>query len=542
MPQNTDTITERDVQPLADNSRWLRWDFALGTAVQHAYWWCFGAALALAGWNVLWRLGDTFVRDYDEGRYGVAASEMLHSHSMLVTTYAGATEFWNLKPALGYWLLDVSYLLVGETPLGLRLPAAVCGLLTTAVTMLLARRLAGPRASILAGVALATSFGFLGHYGARSGELDVPLTLLLLVFLVLAPRLFDSRPARLAAGLVLGLAFLLKSFAILPFVAAVAVYGVITRGMSSWRAWPLPAGIVLIMTATWAVARSVDEGSCEFVRRMFIEDLLLRSTTMIDPGKNRPWDYVGNLFDRLAPWPLIALLAWYLTRRMTMQQLRKDHAILLWCYALVPLVLFTLARTHHFHYILPTYPAWVILAGAGAFEVLKRAHSNGLGGPVAALILICMLACEARAIAHIEIRDRLPRSQIFLASLRPERGREDRLLHTTFTPSYSERFLLQVVDGFKLDEVPFTSLDPPADGLVLIKKSHTEWAPDLRGLPETAVLAQNDGYVFMRLADLESIGSTNPPSSCPQNSIRTEVSQRRGAPGITVCVPLIDSK
>jgi len=45
-------------------------------------------------WNVFWRLGVAFVRDYDEARYGVAASEMLHHHSMLVTTYAGATEFW----------------------------------------------------------------------------------------------------------------------------------------------------------------------------------------------------------------------------------------------------------------------------------------------------------------------------------------------------------------------------------------------------------------------------------------------------------------
>jgi hypothetical protein len=47
---------------------------------------CFAGVPGLMTWNAFWRLGDTFVRDYDEARYGVAASEMLHRHSTLVTT------------------------------------------------------------------------------------------------------------------------------------------------------------------------------------------------------------------------------------------------------------------------------------------------------------------------------------------------------------------------------------------------------------------------------------------------------------------------
>jgi 4-amino-4-deoxy-L-arabinose transferase-like glycosyltransferase len=192
--------------------RALHWNEALGSVAVHYFWQCFAAVLALTAGNVFWRLGDTVVRDCDEGRYAVAASEMLHAHSMLVTTYAGETEFWNLKPPLGYWLLDLSYWVMGETPLALRIPAAICGLAATALTMLITRRIAGARAAILAGIVLATSFGFLAHHGARGGELDSPLTLLMLLFLMLAPRLADARPARLAAGLVLALAFLLKSF------------------------------------------------------------------------------------------------------------------------------------------------------------------------------------------------------------------------------------------------------------------------------------------------------------------------------------------
>jgi 4-amino-4-deoxy-L-arabinose transferase-like glycosyltransferase len=466
----------------APGTRPIPWYEILWALPARAFWGCFAGVLGLMVWNAFWRLGDTFVRDYDEGRYGVAASEMLHRHDALVTTYAGATEFWNLKPPLGYWLLELSYRLVGETPLGLRLPAAVCALLTIALTMLLTRRVAGPHAAILAGVFLTTSFGFLAHHGARSGELDAPLTLLLLVLLPLAPRMFDSRAARLAMGLALALGFLLKSFAILPFVAAIGTYCLLTRGLPAWRAWMLPLCIAIVITATWAVARMVAENSGEFVRRMFVEDLLLRSTTAIDPVQASVWDYIGALFDRLAPWPLVVLIAWCLSGQFARQRLagaggaaaprdfgNENFATLLWCYCLIPLLLFTLARTHHSHYIIPLYPAWAILGALATMEVLQAARRMHWEAPVACVLTICVVACQVRLIMHVEVYDRLPPAQVFLTSLRERLG-PGTPLYTTFTPSYSERFFLQVVDGLVLYQAP---VDRGLRGPVLVKKSDT---------------------------------------------------------------------
>lgn len=475
-------------------SRPTPWYETLWALPLRAFWWCFGTVLGLMTWNAFWRLGDTFVRDYDEGRYGVAASEMLHRHDTLVTTYAGATEFWNLKPPLGYWLLELSYRLVGETPLGLRLPAAVCALATTALAMLFTRRVAGPRAAILSGVFLATSFGFLAHHGARSGELDAPLALLLFLLLPLVPRMFDSREARLAVGLVLALSFLLKSFAILPYVAAVGTYCLLTRGLSSWRAWALPVCIAIAITATWAVARTVAEGSSEFVRRMFVEDLLLRSTTAIDPVQASGWDYIGALFDRLAPWPLVVIIAWYLSGRFARRRLAGDFATLLWCYCLIPLLLFTLARTHHSHYIIPLYPAWAILGALATMEVLHAARRLQWTTPVVWALTICVVACEVRLVTHMEIRDRLPPAQVFLGSLRERLG-PGTPLFTTFTPSYSERFFLQVVDGFVLDQAPLDRSARP-HGLVLVKKTDTgQHASDT--FPGNEVLTRYDNYLLV---------------------------------------------
>lgn len=447
-------------------------------------------------WNAFWRLGDTFVRDYDEGRYGVAASEMFHSHSPLVTTYAGATEFWNLKPPLGYWLLELSYGLFGETPLTLRLPAAVCAVATVALTMLLARRLGGPAVGVLSGILLASSFGFLAHHGARSGELDAPLSLVLFILLMLATRMFDSRAARLGLGLVLSLGFLIKSFAILPFVAAIGVYGLIARGFASWRIWVLPACIVIVTTVTWAIARTVAEDSDEFVRRMFLEDLLLRSTTAIDPVQASVWDYIGALFDRLMPWPLIVVIASALSWRFAHQRLSGDSATLLWCYCLIPLALFTLARTHHSHYIVPLYPAWSILGAVATLEMLQAAQRRQWAGWLAGGLALCVLGCEVRLIMHMEIHDRLRPPQVFLLSLRERLGPGARV-HTMFTPSYSERFFLQVADGFVLDDEP-PGPNAQSGGLVLLNTSDSAQRA-LLSSARTVILARREYYVLVSI-------------------------------------------
>ena len=481
------------------------------------FWIGAGGVFVLMAFNALWGLSNTFVRDLDEARYGVAASEMLHSHSLLITTYAGATEFWNLKPPLGYWLLEVSYLAVGETPLGLRLPAALCGLLTVVLTLLVGRRLGGWRVGLLAGLMLATSTGVLAHHGARSGELDSQLTFLLLLWLMLALRLPESRAARLAAGLVLALAFLLKSFAILPFVGAVGLYYLWVDGARSWRLWVLPTSIVLLVTVVWAAARTGSEGSDLFVQRMFLEDLLLRSSTVIDTGaEGHVWDYPGALIDRLAPWPLLAIGGWALRRWVPAPTLPDREHALLWTYALVPLVLFSLARTHHGHYILPTYPAWAILAAASVYDLTQRWHRTWPRAAMLAFVTLGLGVGEERLVSHMIQSEQLSSAQKYLSSLRAQLAESTAALHLDFTPSYSERFFLQVVDGFTLDNELKANVASDSACNAILSKTEA-----------------NTGSEYA-LAQTGNCG--------PQKSILTLASTRRGHPGMTVWLSLTDSK
>jgi 4-amino-4-deoxy-L-arabinose transferase-like glycosyltransferase len=450
----------------------------VGCFIERFFWPLFGAIVALMTFNGFFALETTHLRDFDEARYGVAASEMLHSHSPLVTTYAGATEYWNLKPPLGYWLLESSYVVFGETLFALRAPAAISGLLLVALTILFTKRVAGAGVGLLAGLILATCFGFLGHHAVRSGDLDAPLALILFPILFVAPRLAAERWAQLALGLILGLAFLLKSFAILPYVAATGIYCVATRGLSSWRLWVLPVSIAALIAITWAVARTVAEDSGVFVHRMVVEDLLQRSTSEVDaPGGSSLWDYAGCLFDRMAPWPLVIAAGWVLAVRGARQKWVAAHLLLVWCFALIPVLLFTIVRTHHNWYIVPTYPAWAILGAIYLTDLYKRTQSSEVGRLVlAGIAVIGLLAGEARVVSQMMVQGRVTEGEVFLESLGERSVPRGTRLDIAFTPSYSERFILQVVDGYVLNEVKSSPADqssPEARYRLLVEQSQT---------------------------------------------------------------------
>ena len=63
------------------------WHYRLGRLAVTQYRACFLVVVALMTFNVFWRLSTTAISNSDEARYGVAASEMLNAHEMVVGLY-----------------------------------------------------------------------------------------------------------------------------------------------------------------------------------------------------------------------------------------------------------------------------------------------------------------------------------------------------------------------------------------------------------------------------------------------------------------------
>ncbi len=441
------------------------------------YWLFFAAVALLAGFNVFWHLSSTAILSLDEARYGVAAGEMLNAHRFLVPTYAGRAEYWNLKPPLGYWLIEASYGLFGRSAWALRLPSALSGLATVLVTMAFCRQLLGRRAAILAGLFVATCDGLLSYHGARNGDLDAELTLLMTVGLTLVPRLNRSDGWRMAWALVLALGFLLKSFAVIPFLIAAAIeQQFLARAPMGWRRWGSALATFCLIVGSWAALRWLNDGTPYFLERMLSEDLFQRSISNIDGGSTISWSYIAGLFDRFAPWPLLIIAGCWQFRAVRGSPRRKAAIRLLTLWACVPLCLFSMARTHHHWYMDPLYPALAMLAALAALLIMRRMST----GVVVCCMVLALIACEVRLLTGIYLHDRRPQAQQFLASLRPHGPRGSSRLATTFRLAYSERFILQVVDGFAVSE--------PGDLILTANTSRT---------PELILDSRQDGFASL---------------------------------------------
>ncbi len=414
--------------------------------------------------NVFLRLGSARIDDSDEARYGVAAYEMLRSHDWIVPTYAHAPETWNLKPPLGYWFMALSFRLLGPTAFAMRLPSALCGVLAVMLTMALARRWLGRRQAILAGAVLATAFGFVSHHGARNGDLDAMLTVLVILAMAQMLNLRGGWRRPVLLGITLGAIFLLKSFAVLPVIAIGVVFALVAKRRPTSGAIAIALGGVVLAAVAWALARWHADGSPWFLRQMLREDLVERSTRYIDKGAASMFGYMPSMLDRFAPWPLIALPAGALAWRRRDRRWRRPPALpLLLVWSGVPFLLFSIVRTQHHWYMDPIYPACAMLAASAVVYLQRLVRPERRPAVFAALVLLPLVLCETRLLNRVLVGDAMPASQSFLAALAAERVHFAPTLRAEFPLRHSERFLLEVVDGFEVtDPPPCDGAAPPA--------------------------------------------------------------------------------
>jgi len=487
-------------------------NYRLGRFVLRNYSRCVALIMTLALVNCFWRLSSNVVSDLDEARYGVAASEMLHRHSALVATYAGRPDYWNLKPPLGYWMQELAYRAFGPTVFAMRLPSALCALGVIALTIGVCRRWYGRRHALLAGLVLTTCFGFISHHGARSGDLDSALTLILLVTVIQVPKLVQSARSRLQWAALLSLGFLLKSFAILPFVAITALYLAWSGDWrrSRWRDWMPALALLSGVIVGWVLARFWVDGSMYFVDRMVREDLFERATRLIDHESPKPWGYLAVLLDRFAPWPLFILAAVVLGTVVRVAPQRSNpRLVLLW--ALVPLVTFSIARTKHHWYLDPTYPALSMLAAAASLNLMALSARRGRV-VVASLLVLGLLFCESRILWRIGVTDRRPRNQAFLMSMRDHvLVPVGEIIQSKSRLSFSERFILQVVDGYRVvepDEVHTLKASASQNDFVLLQR---RGAVIPGPYPASQIIAVGADYVLLKGSAQVALAPTTPP-------------------------------
>lgn len=302
----------------------------------------------------------------DEGLHATISQEMLEHDEWVVPTFRG--EPFLDKPILYFWAQMVSLKAFGMNEFAVRLPGLMFGLLGALTTGLLAWRLFGSGAGLLACITSMTMFIPLTLAQAAVHDVAlVPWTNLAILCLWETERATQggSRYRWLtAAACMFGLAIMTKA---LIGVAVVGVgYGlflIVSRTISVGSCFRLGLAITVgaVLASPWFIAMELRIPGYSYY--YFIERHVMGFATSTQRHGNHPfYYYVPYITLGAMPWIwyLIPTLrdAWYNQTRPSPTRLQVT---LLLCWFLGGFIFLSVAKSKLVTYALPLFPAIAIL-------------------------------------------------------------------------------------------------------------------------------------------------------------------------------------
>lgn len=325
------------------------------------------AALAACLWLLFAGLGAYPLLDPDEGRYAEVPREMIESGDW-VTPRLNYVPYFE-KPPLTYWIVGASMQLLGQTELAARLAPAAFGFLGMLVACWLGAVTLGPASSRWAPAVLVTSPMYFAV--ARIPATDIFLSVLfagaLTAYWSGENRKAWDWPARILAGVLLGLAILAKGpVALVLFAAIVGAYLLWTRRLGQGLKSLLCAlGVALIVAAPWFLV--VAARNPQFNHYFFVVQHLQRFTGNDFNEHRKPILYfpvvlvLGCLWWS-GLWP--SALRGASARWRSLDDQRRRAVAFLVCWCVVVVFFFSLSSCKLAPYILPCW--WPLAVGTAA--------------------------------------------------------------------------------------------------------------------------------------------------------------------------------
>lgn len=315
---------------------------------------------------------------FNEGWYALIARHYFEGGSLLFPTAAGRVDF-NVPPVFSY-LLFVSVKLFGYSELSMRLVPIFFGACTAFVVYALGARLFGRRAGVAA--AAFHAFAPVCMVLGRNIQTDGVYVFFMLCALWLYLRAGDFEGRRrirymAAAGLVFGVAFMTKQFAII-LLPAVFVWEMLRargfRWVSAGHAiFGLCAALPVVPFYAFHLLR---HGGAVFGAQSYI---IASQTVRITGGTL--WMLATEYWWGMSPWLCAVAVA-----GLIFAAARRGHGGLLVLCATVAFNLFFVKWHGHSYYMMFCAPFLCLAAGALVAALPRRAVA-ALGGAMAALTL-----------------------------------------------------------------------------------------------------------------------------------------------------------
>ncbi len=304
-----------------------------------------------------------------EGRWAEGVREMILRSSWWIPTINWAPHI--TKPLIPYWLIRASAELFGGlNEFTVRLPVALCGLLTLVAFYALARRFLEPFWALTATGMLATSWGVAAYARVAQSEIYQLSGIVSALAFYFYGR--EKRSFPLYLGFWLSAVFAALSKGLPGLAVPVLVAGIdtllYTRGRHlNFKAF-LAAGLALTLYLAHYYALSKALKS-ELPFHLFVRENLLQA---VSPYDNREPFYVYFYYVPvlLLPWTFFffCALVWAVKKRLSLSE--KERLVLIAMGAIF--LLFTLARARRSYYILPILPFCVLLTTLYLREAVRH--------------------------------------------------------------------------------------------------------------------------------------------------------------------------
>ncbi|NCC26043.1 MAG: phospholipid carrier-dependent glycosyltransferase [Deltaproteobacteria bacterium] len=324
----------------------------------------------------------------DETRYAMIPWEMIQSGDWAVPRLIGLSYFE--KPVLGYWLNAASMLVLGETPMAIRLSSALAAGLAALVIHLLARRFFRDRSTALLAPAIFLTMGWVYAIGTFS-VLDSPLT----GFLTVACALFFlaaqtppglKRQIFLALfGVVCGLAFMTKGFTAfaVPVVTIVPYMLWEKRWKELFTLCWTPMLFAFLTALPWALV--VHGREPDFWRYFFWVEHIQRYLSDEAQHPQPLWFFLPVLLAGALPWTLLFPAA---AKGIAREHLKLPLIRYAVCWALFPFLFFSASSGKLGTYILPCFPPLALLMAFGLVRVWESRNKLIQGAAVFMMVFL----------------------------------------------------------------------------------------------------------------------------------------------------------
>ena len=355
-------------------------------------------AVVIAAVCLFGQLGAMGLVGPDEPRYAWIARAMAETGDWVTPRLYDAP--WFEKPVLYYWLAGIGFKLGLSPEWAARLPSALAALVAAIAIGWLARRYytnatdSPTTPAVLAAIVLITSVAAIGFARAATPDMlfSAAITLAMAFSTYVLPigglKLDDNADDRtreyVALGLFgafLGLGVLAKGPAALILAGgAVAIWAAATR---EWRAafrlaHPMAIVTCLLVALPWYVVCALRNP--DFLHVFIFQHNFERYLTPMFQHIQPFWFYVPIALLALIPWTgFLAAAAADGVEVVRSRAWRESPSFFFACWAIFPILFFSISKSKLPSYILPGIPAMSLVVTAAAQRVFERTRSGAAG-------------------------------------------------------------------------------------------------------------------------------------------------------------------